>query len=150
MARSAGAIVGDHPILGSGLGTLVVVYPRYETVYDGRIVEHVHNDYMELLAETGLLGGLCGVAFLVLLYRQVRKNFEAEQGHFSRGLHAGAIVALSGLLLHSFVDFNLHLPANALLFLLQAHLATCDPLPSEVPAQAIRRHRHRHAPGVPA
>jgi O-antigen ligase len=134
MARAAAGIFRDHPILGSGLGTLVVVYPKYETVYDGLVVEHVHNDYMELLAETGLLGGLCGLAFIVILYRQARKSFEAEQGHFSRGLHAGAIVALSALLLHSFVDFNLHLPANALLFLLQAHLATCDPIPSPEPS----------------
>jgi O-antigen ligase len=151
LARGAAGIVRDHPILGSGLGTLMVVYPRYETVYDGKIVEHAHNDYMELLAEGGGLGGLCGVAFLVLLYRQARKNFEAEQGHFSRGLHAGAIVALSGLLLHSLVDFNLHLPANAILFLLQAHLATCDPLPSGAPAQEVRKRvRRRRTASVTA
>jgi O-antigen ligase len=146
MVRAASKIVRDHPILGSGLGTLVVVYPRYETVYDGKVVEHVHNDYLELLADAGLAGGLCGLAFLTLLYRQARRNFEAQQGHFSRGLHAGAIVALSGLLLHSFVDFNLQVPANALLFLLQAQLASCAPLPSEVPPEALRRARHR--PGI--
>jgi hypothetical protein len=67
-------------------------------------------------------------------------NFEAEQGHFSRALHAGAITAVAGLLLHSFVDFNLHIPSNALLFLLQAYLATSPPLPSESPG---RRHRGR-------
>src|SRR5262249_30168199 len=143
-------IVRDHPILGSGLGTLVVVFPRYETVYDGKIVEHVHNDYMELLAEAGLLGGLCGAAFLAMLYRHARKNFEAEQGHFSRGLHAGAIVALCGLLLHSFVDFNLHLPANAILFLLQVHLATCDPLPTGAPARAVRQRVRRRTREVAA
>jgi O-antigen ligase len=149
MVRAATRIVRDHPILGTGLGTLVVVYPRYETFYDGRVVEHVHNDYMEALAETGLVGGLCGLAFLTLLYRQARKNFEAEQGHFSRGLHAGAIVALCGLLLHSFVDFNLHLPSNALLFLLQVHLATAAPLPSEAQVQPRRKHRKHHADEVP-
>jgi hypothetical protein len=43
---------------------------------------------------------------------------------------------LCGMLLHSFADFNLHIPANALLFLLQAYLATLTPLPSEsVPAR---------------
>jgi hypothetical protein len=45
-------------------------------------------------------------------------------------LRAGAIVAVSGLLLHSMVDYNLHVPANALLFLLQVHLATLQPLAS--------------------
>jgi O-antigen ligase len=144
MARAASQILRNHPILGSGLGTLVVVYPRYESVYDGKVVEHVHDDYMELLAETGLFGGICGLSFLALLYRQARKNFEAAQGHFSRGIHAAGIVAVAGLLFHSFVDFNLHIPANALLFLLQVQMVCCAPVPSEAPLEAARtRHRHR-------
>jgi O-antigen ligase len=137
----------DHPLTGSGLGTLVTVYPRYETGYDGKVVDHAHNDYIEILAETGIVGGLCCAAFLWILFREARKNFEAEQGHFSRALHAGAITAVGGLLLHSFVDFNLHIPSNALLFLLQAYLATSPPLLSESPS---RRHRGRapeHATG---
>ncbi len=129
MFRGAAHIFFDHPIQGSGLGTLVAVYPRYETAYDGKVVDHAHNDYIEALADTGILGGVCGLAFLWLLYRESRKAFVAEQGRFSRGLHAGAMVAASGLLLHSFVDFNLHIPANALLFLLQAGVATSPPLP---------------------
>lgn len=148
MARAAAEIVRDHPIFGAGLGTLVAVYPRYETFYDGRVVEHVHDDYMEGLAETGLVGGLCGITFLTLLYKQARRNFEAEQGHFSRALHAGAIVALAGLLLHSVVDFNLHIPSNALLFLIQSHLATFNPLPSESPRERVR-HRSHDAAEVP-
>jgi hypothetical protein len=78
------------------------------------------------------------VAFLWLLYREARKSFVAEQGHFSRALHASAIAAVCGLLLHSWVDFNLHIPSNALLFLLQAYLATSPPLPSEVPTKRQR------------
>jgi O-antigen ligase len=131
MFRGAEHVFFDNPIKGAGLGTTVSVYPRYETIYDGLIVDHVHNDYIEALAETGIVGGFCGLAFLWLLYREARKSFGAEQGHFSRALHAGAIAAICGLLLHSSVDFNLHIPANALLFLLQAYLATSPPLPSE-------------------
>ncbi|HYL68928.1 MAG TPA: O-antigen ligase family protein [Candidatus Limnocylindria bacterium] len=140
MFRGALHVFLDHPITGAGLGTLVTVYPRYETGYDGRVVDHAHNDYIELLAETGVLGGLCCAVFLWILFREARKNFEAEQGHFSRALHAGAITAVGGLLLHSFVDFNLHIPSNALLFLLQCYLATSPALPSESPG---RRHRGR-------
>lgn len=139
MTRGALGIFRDHPLMGSGFGTLVVAYPRHETLYDGRVVEHVHNDYMELLAEGGLGGGLCGLAFLILLYWQAHNGFVSQQGHFSRALHAGAIVALAGLLLHSFVDFNLHIPANALLFLLNAQLATCPPLPSQSLPRKIQR-----------
>ena len=131
MVRGAAGVFFAHPIKGSGLGTLVSVYPRYETLYDGYVVQHVHNDYMEGLAETGVAGGLCGLAFLWLLYREARKGFETERSHFGRGLRAGAIAAVAGLLLHSFIDFNLHIPSNALLFLLQAFLATSDPISPE-------------------
>jgi O-antigen ligase len=130
MVRGAARVFISHPIAGCGLGSLVAVYPRFETFYDGLVVDHVHNDYMELLAEMGLVGGLFGGAFLRILFRDARRGFVAEQGHFSRAVHAAGITAVCGLLLHSLVDFNLHIPSNALLFLLQAHLATVAPLPS--------------------
>lgn len=138
MLRGALHIFRDYPIRGSGLGTLVDVYPRYETQYDGRFVDHVHDDYAETLAETGILGGLCGAAFLTMLGVTARRTFSAEQGHFSRALHAGAISAVSAMVIHSFVDFNLHIPANALLFLVQVHLATAKPIPSARQAAASR------------
>jgi O-antigen ligase len=148
MVRAAAHIFFDHPIEGAGLGSLVAVYPRYETLYDGYIVDHVHNDYMELLAEMGILGGLCGLVFLWILVREARRSFTAEQGHFSRAVHAGAIAALCGLLLHSLVDFNLHIPSNALLFLLQAHLSTTTPLPSQGAAVRTRKRvREREGEG---
>ncbi len=134
MSRGALNMFVDHPLTGAGVGTMVAAYPRYETHYDGLVVDHVHNDYVEALAETGLLGAICGLSFLWLLFREARKNFEADQSHFSRATHAGAIVALAGLLLHSFVDFNLHIPGNALLFLLQAYIATSPSLASNAPS----------------
>jgi O-antigen ligase len=139
MIRGAAHIFFDHPFKGAGVGGLVAVFPRYEVAYDGLVVDHVHNDYMELLAETGIFGGLCGLAFLWILIRDARRGFSAEQGHFSRAIHAGAITALCGLLLHSMVDFNLHIPSNVLLFLLNAHLATTTPLPSQGAAVRTRK-----------
>jgi O-antigen ligase len=146
MVRGAAHIFFDHPLKGTGLRSLVVVFPRYEIAYDGYVVDHVHNDYMELLAEMGILGGLCGLAFLWILFRDARKSFIAEQGHFSRALHAAGITAVCGLLVHSLVDFNLHIPSNALLFLLQAYLATSAPLPSESPMTRRRIRFHAHDP----
>ncbi len=140
MAGGALRIFFAHPLKGCGLGALVDVFPRYETDYDGRVVDHVHDDYLEALAEAGILGGICGLGFLWLLYREGRKNLDAEQGHFSRALHAGAIAAVCGLLLHSFVDFNLHIPANALLFLLEVSVLASPPLP---PASSPRVRRQR-------
>ena len=140
MVRGGTALFLAYPISGSGLGTLVAVYPKYETAYDGRVVDHVHNDYVELLAEMGVLGGLCGLAFLWILFRDARSAYETEQGHLSRAIHAGGVAGIAGLLLHSLVDFNLHIPSNAILFLMLAAVATSAPLPSEsqVPRRRIR------------
>jgi O-Antigen ligase len=139
MARGAVRIFLAHPIKGCGLGALVDVFPRYDTAYDGKVVDHVHDDYLEGLAEAGILGALCGLSFLWLLYREARRNYEAEQGHFSRALHAGGIAAVCGLLLHSFVDFNLHIPGNALLFLLQVAVLASPPLPTDLSSPRVRR-----------
>jgi O-antigen ligase len=149
MSKGAAHVFEDHPVKGAGLGALVAVYPRYEILYDGRLVDHVHNDYLELLAETGALGGICGLAFLWILFREAKTSYVAEQGHFSRALHAGAVTALCGISLHSFVDFNLHIPANTLLFLLQVHLATCPPLSSSE-AGPVRRRTRTQKPTVAA
>src|SRR6266403_2277374 len=70
MRRDTWRIFLDHPVTGTGLGTLQIVYPRYESLYDGKIVNHTHNDYLEVLAETGLLGGLCCAWFLGVLLVQ--------------------------------------------------------------------------------
>jgi O-antigen ligase len=119
----------DNPVIGTGLGTLVDVYPRYETYYDGEIVDHAHNDYVELLAETGIVGGLCGLAFFWLFFREGWARLGAEQSSFSLGLHAGALTACSGMLVHSLVDYNLHIPSNGLFFLLMASVAVAPVLP---------------------
>lgn len=124
MLRGAWHIFVDHPVMGTGLGTLVDVYPKYETLYDGRIVDHAHNDYAELLAETGAAGGLCGLVFLILLFWESAARLYLEQTAFSHALHVAGTVACVGLLIHSLVDFNMHIPSNGLLFLLQVSLVT--------------------------
>ena len=59
----------DHPIAGTGLGTLQEVFPLHETVYDGLVVNHSHNDYAEALADTGAHGPLWRNGSAGLRYR---------------------------------------------------------------------------------
>jgi O-antigen ligase len=124
--RDTWRIVHDHPWTGTGLGTLETVFPRYESYYDGLVVDHAHNDYLELLADTGLIGGACMLGFVALLARRGLSNLRAADNPVCRSFYSGSVVACAGLLLHSMVDFNLHIPSNALLFLLLAAMATSD------------------------
>ena len=126
MAKDSLRIFFDHPVFGTGLGTLVEVFPRYETLYDGKIVDHSHNDYVEALAETGLIGGGLCAAFLVLLFCQTWARLAEAKNTLDLAFHIGALAGCCGLLNPlSLVDFQPpHIPSNALLFLLEAGLAT--------------------------
>ena len=153
MFKGAAKVFLNHPITGTGLGTLVIVFPRYETAYDGKVVSHAHNDYIEVLADLGLPGGLFGLLFLVTLFRKGTRGLEGDQSHFSFAFHAAALTACVGLLFHSFVDFNLQIPANALIFLIQAGLAVAPVLAQETPVRKNRGSSLRHSTvdmGVPA
>ena len=114
----------DHSALGTGLGTLQMVFPPYETSYDAKIVNHTHNDYLEALAETGVAGGLCCLWFLAVLFTESVKGLKDLGSSFGAALNLSGLVGCCGLLVHSLIDFNLHIPANALLFFVSAHLAT--------------------------
>ncbi len=128
MARGAYRIFKDHPWTGTGVGTIVSVYPAYETAYDATIVDHVHDDHFELLAETGALGIICWLTFIGLLVVYGLKSVSAHQDPVVRSVQLGTLVGCAGLLVHGFVDFNLHIPANALLFYLMAGMASTNPI----------------------
>ena len=126
MRKGSWHIFLDHPIAGTGLGTLQIVYPPYETLYDGKIVNHSHNDYLEALAETGLLGGICCAWFLAILLSQSLLGLRQFSHSFAGILRLSGVIACAGFLVHALVDFNFHIPSNLLLFFLMAHLATVE------------------------
>ena len=69
--QGIGAIIADHPVLGVGRGQFqVVALPYMSAAGDPGLffVDHAHNDYLEILSETGPLGllGLLGVMGMAL------------------------------------------------------------------------------------
>ena len=142
MRRDTWRIFVEHPWVGTGLGTLQIVFPPYETLYDGRIVNHAHNDYVEALAETGIAGGLCCALYLGLLLFHSSQQLSGGNTSFSAALNLSGLVGCSGFLVHSLVDFNLHLPANAQLFFLVATLATSTIAPVRASETAPTRGPH--------
>jgi O-antigen ligase len=145
MRQDTWRIFRDHPLLGTGLGTLQKVFPPYDSLYDGKIVNHTHNDYLEALAETGILGGLCCAWFLGVLLVASLKGLAGLGSSLNSAINLSGLVGCCGLLVHSLFDFNLHIPANALLFFVAAHLATAriQPDSAGVPGQRPRHRRSR-------
>jgi len=135
----------DHPVLGTGLGTFEMVFPPYDSLYDGKVVNHAHNDYVEALAETGIVGGLCCAWFLGFVLLNSLKGLTALGTSFGSALNLSGLIACSGILVHSLVDFNLHIPSNALLFIASAHLAVVhlEPVAPRAPEQFAGSRRRK-------
>jgi putative inorganic carbon (hco3(-)) transporter len=106
-------------------------------------VNHAHNDYLEALTETGVIGGLCCAWFIGMVLINALNGMQSEETSFSSVLNLSGLVACSGILVHSLVDFNLHIPANALLFLVSAHMAFIRLRPTDAAAEDGRSY-HRH------
>lgn len=125
--RSTLAMWKQRPWLGWGFGSWASVYPQFALFDDARTYDFAHNDYLQFLGETGVAGSACGVAFLILWGAAVmdwRRRSFSWQAH---NLGTGAAIACCGILVHSMVDMNLHIPANMLLFYLMAALAAVTP-----------------------
>jgi len=115
-----------RPVLGWGLGTFPVVYPKYRSFYTSLFINEAHDDYAQLLAEMGTLGFGLMVWFVVRLYRYRWASSRRWEFKWDAALSLAALLGCSGILLHSFVDFNLHVPANAALFYALCALAASN------------------------
>ena len=137
-------IIRDNPVLGAGLGAFGLAFTRYDTRGGLMRVEQAHNDYLQTLADAGIVGAALGLFFLVALFRMGLKRRETKDV-FRRGVATGALAGCFAALVHSFFDFPLHTTANALLFLLLAALATLGPRVEQASAGRGRRRRRRRS-----
>src|SRR4029077_17973335 len=126
-------------LLGWGLGTFSIVYPEFRSFYTTFFVNHAHNDYLELLVETGFAGFSIAVWFLVLMFRQAAGKLTNWTETASGAITVAALLGCVGILVHSFLDFNLQIPANATLFYVLCAIAASAPLQESERRRVIRR-----------
>jgi O-antigen ligase len=104
-------------------------------------VPQAHNDYLQIVADCGVAGGLIALWFLIALFRAFSRGIRSRDPlMIALALASGA--GAFGLLVHSVFDFNLQLPSNALLFLLLTAVA------SNVAASASKEGRSETLPAT--
>ena len=113
-----------NPIIGAGLDAFGNAFTRYDTLNGAFRIEQAHNDYLQMLADGGAVGFLCVIAFVALLFRNGIRNIAATTDELTRSISVGALAGCFGIAIHSFFDFPLRTPSNALFFLLISVLAT--------------------------
>jgi O-antigen ligase len=108
--------IGDFKWMGTGLGTYDWAALHYQTSFLSNRYEHAHNDYLEFAAEIGIpAAALLFAGLWALVVRAARTAIRSNR-RSAAILAAGSAGALAAILLHSVTDFNLQIPANALLF----------------------------------
>jgi len=132
----------QKPVLGWGLGAFPVVYPQFRSFYTNFFVNEAHNDYLQLLVEMGALGFATMLWFLVVLWRTGLKKLHDWAVNINGAVTLAALLGCTGILVHSFVDFNLHVPGNAALFYVLCIVAASEPLLQSTP----RRRSHSREP----
>src|SRR3972149_11527369 len=106
------------PLTGGGLGTFESVYPGFQKGLFDQVVDYAHNDWVQLFAETGWPGlVLMGGGLIFLLIASISR-WRTRRDPFSVGIGLGGMGALVSMAIHSLSDFNLHMPANALVMAL--------------------------------
>jgi O-antigen ligase/tetratricopeptide (TPR) repeat protein len=111
------ASVPDFPLFGTGYGTFQYIEPihRSDTTDLYGLNEHAHNDYLEVLIEGGVVQLALNLLAILFLCRFSVRALRRYRGSATEGLLWGAVFALGTVLIHSFGDFGLHIPAIALL-----------------------------------
>jgi O-antigen ligase len=116
----------DFPVLGTGLGTFEEAYRLYTPGLSSKVLGRAHNDYAQVASECGLAGFLAAAWALVLLLTKGIGPGLVRRGTSFRWPVRGMAVGALALLLHSFVDFNLQIYSNSLLFVLFSSLLLRD------------------------
>ncbi|MCW5830602.1 MAG: O-antigen ligase family protein [Deltaproteobacteria bacterium] len=113
MWKSALGMLADHPVTGIGPGQFAAWFPSHRPAGILYRVDHVHNDLLQIVTETGIVGALLLVLTSALFFLHVFSARNEIRSIYDRAMVRGGTVAIVAVFVHSLVDFGLRIPANA-------------------------------------
>lgn len=143
--------IQENPVLGTGGGSYYSVYSYYKSPDVNGYYNYTHNDYLQFISEYGFVG-IAFIAVFVLsslltaLAALVKRNSSTLQA-----TSFAAIMTIIALLMHSLVDFNLQIMANAAsatILLALAWVARHLPVVKGRPKQRDIQRQNKHKSGI--
>jgi O-antigen ligase len=134
-------IIKAHPWLGTGLGAFGVIYTHYDSRNGLFRLEQAHNDYLQVLSDSGVVGAALALCFVIFLFRRAFSRTKSRDS-FRRGVALAAVGGCFAVLVHSLFDFTLHTTSNALLFLVLSAMATMNGRVEQPPRKRRKRSSH--------
>jgi O-antigen ligase len=110
-------IIRANPYFGVGFGAFRAAYPVYSHGEGLPKIGQAHNDYLQVLADCGIVGGAVALWFITVIFRTIGRGIRSQDPLAAR-LALGGGAGIFAILVHSLFDFNLQLTSSALLFLL--------------------------------
>ena len=107
-------LLADYPFFGSGLGTYGSAFIQYQTSNGDVAFINAHNDYLQLLAELGLLGFILLAGWVAPTFIRACRTAITGPGLNTRYMALGCVGGMVAIGVHSLADFNLYIPANAM------------------------------------
>lgn len=107
----------DYPLFGTGAGTFATAFMRYRGPDILDFYDHAHNDYTQFLVETGALGSALVASLPLTALVLAVLALSRRRDPLARGFAFAVVMGVSSIAIHSTVDFNLQIPANALAFM---------------------------------
>ena len=115
MWRDALGVIKAFPLSGCGLGAYGSCFPRFQVVAPMTTIDFAHNDYLQYLAELGAPAFLAGLLFMLGIFRRAVRSAMNESSDDRRYVALACAGSFAAIGMHSLVDFNLYIPANAML-----------------------------------
>jgi len=121
-------MIGDFWKFGTGMGAYDSAMLIYQTHGRELMYAQAHNDYLQILAEGGVLVSLPALVAAAVVVRGIwYRMTQGDEDALTGWLRAGAVAGLCGIAAQSLVEFSLQMPGNALTFVVLVALALHRP-----------------------
>ena len=115
LAQKTMDMFDDYKVTGIGVGNFQYAYPKYQAAEDkNRFIRHAHNDWAQFLAEAGGIGFCLFLAGISYYIYQTLQLWRKRTDPFAVCLGVVPFAVIIAMMIHSYSDFNLHIPANSL------------------------------------